>query len=213
MAWDSDLFGDFLKEVGLFWKVLKPIGKTVGNIYSKAADTAQHNEEQDTYDLLERTERGDQDAQFELGQQMINSTSSNDADKMIGLQLIQRAAKQGHIQAKLFLEHNFPNNKATFDYKQDEQETLKNIPLIQTAQEPTALTSPLTTKTTIQVTKTRIGRNGPCPCGSGLKYKKCCGVNADDALISFQSSTEPNETKIPVCKSLFKIFLIWYNVK
>jgi hypothetical protein len=21
----------------------------------------------------------------------------------------------------------------------------------------------------------RIGRNDPCPCGSGLKYKKCCG--------------------------------------
>lgn len=22
---------------------------------------------------------------------------------------------------------------------------------------------------------TKIGRNDPCPCGSGLKYKKCCG--------------------------------------
>ena len=21
----------------------------------------------------------------------------------------------------------------------------------------------------------KIGRNDPCPCGSGLKYKKCCG--------------------------------------
>ncbi|MFP4284609.1 MAG: SEC-C metal-binding domain-containing protein, partial [Desulfovermiculus sp.] len=20
----------------------------------------------------------------------------------------------------------------------------------------------------------RLGRNDPCPCGSGLKYKKCC---------------------------------------
>ncbi|MCK9343663.1 MAG: SEC-C domain-containing protein [Massilibacteroides sp.] len=20
-----------------------------------------------------------------------------------------------------------------------------------------------------------MGRNDPCPCGSGLKYKKCCG--------------------------------------
>jgi len=24
--------------------------------------------------------------------------------------------------------------------------------------------------------KIRIGRNDPCPCGSGLKYKKCCGA-------------------------------------
>ncbi|MCK5595298.1 SEC-C domain-containing protein, partial [bacterium] len=23
-----------------------------------------------------------------------------------------------------------------------------------------------------------IGRNEPCPCGSGKKYKKCCGANA-----------------------------------
>ncbi|MBX3343930.1 MAG: SEC-C domain-containing protein [Nitrospira sp.] len=22
----------------------------------------------------------------------------------------------------------------------------------------------------------KIGRNDPCPCGSGSKYKKCCGA-------------------------------------
>jgi uncharacterized protein YecA (UPF0149 family) len=27
-------------------------------------------------------------------------------------------------------------------------------------------------------TSAKIGRNDPCPCGSGKKYKKCCGVNA-----------------------------------
>jgi SEC-C motif-containing protein len=27
-------------------------------------------------------------------------------------------------------------------------------------------------------TVTRIGRNDPCPCGSGRKYKKCCGGTA-----------------------------------
>jgi SEC-C motif len=26
-----------------------------------------------------------------------------------------------------------------------------------------------------QHTKVRVGRNDPCPCGSGKKYKKCCG--------------------------------------
>lgn len=24
----------------------------------------------------------------------------------------------------------------------------------------------------------KIGRNDPCPCGSGKKYKKCCGKQA-----------------------------------
>ena len=28
-------------------------------------------------------------------------------------------------------------------------------------------------KTIIKAPK--VGRNDPCPCGSGLKYKKCCG--------------------------------------
>jgi preprotein translocase subunit SecA len=30
-------------------------------------------------------------------------------------------------------------------------------------------------KVSIPVKKQQIGRNDPCPCGSGLKYKKCCG--------------------------------------
>lgn len=27
------------------------------------------------------------------------------------------------------------------------------------------------------VRETKVGRNEPCPCGSGKKYKKCCGAN------------------------------------
>lgn len=27
--------------------------------------------------------------------------------------------------------------------------------------------------------KTKVGRNDPCPCGSGKKAKNCCGVKAD----------------------------------
>ena len=26
-----------------------------------------------------------------------------------------------------------------------------------------------------QSNKSKVGRNDPCPCGSGKKYKKCCG--------------------------------------
>ena len=25
--------------------------------------------------------------------------------------------------------------------------------------------------------KDKVGRNDPCPCGSGKKYKKCCGMD------------------------------------
>jgi len=34
-----------------------------------------------------------------------------------------------------------------------------------------------TTQTTPQRLAVRVGRNEPCPCGSGKKYKKCCGRN------------------------------------
>ena len=26
-----------------------------------------------------------------------------------------------------------------------------------------------------KVNKNKVGRNDPCPCGSGKKYKQCCG--------------------------------------
>jgi preprotein translocase subunit SecA len=29
--------------------------------------------------------------------------------------------------------------------------------------------------TTTIVTDKKVGRKEPCPCGSGMKYKKCCG--------------------------------------
>jgi uncharacterized protein YecA (UPF0149 family) len=29
---------------------------------------------------------------------------------------------------------------------------------------------------TEQAKKVKVGRNEPCPCGSGKKYKKCCGI-------------------------------------
>ena len=31
-----------------------------------------------------------------------------------------------------------------------------------------------------QAVSTKVGRNEPCPCGSGKKYKKCCGKNDDE---------------------------------
>jgi len=30
----------------------------------------------------------------------------------------------------------------------------------------------------IRLEHPKVGRNDPCPCGSGKKYKKCCGKNA-----------------------------------
>lgn len=44
------------------------------------------------------------------------------------------------------------------------------------------LKTPKTVKTLVNTNK--VGRNDPCPCGSGKKYKKCCGLRLDTDLVS-----------------------------
>ncbi|HTM43506.1 MAG TPA: SEC-C metal-binding domain-containing protein, partial [Polyangiaceae bacterium] len=38
--------------------------------------------------------------------------------------------------------------------------------------------------------KPRVGRNGPCPCGSGKKYKKCCAL--------WPQCASPNDRSPPI---------------
>jgi len=44
------------------------------------------------------------------------------------------------------------------------------LALIAFTWDPTAAAAPAPTA------PRRVGRNAPCPCGSGLKYKRCCGA-------------------------------------
>jgi len=37
--------------------------------------------------------------------------------------------------------------------------------------------TPGTTARPLAMPQRKVGRNEPCPCGSGKKYKKCCGIN------------------------------------
>ncbi|MFM8829184.1 MAG: SEC-C metal-binding domain-containing protein, partial [Actinomycetota bacterium] len=45
-------------------------------------------------------------------------------------------------------------------------------------EEESAVQAPLpgVVETVVIDEEDRIGRNDPCPCGSGKKYKKCCGA-------------------------------------
>lgn len=40
-------------------------------------------------------------------------------------------------------------------------------------------------------TMTKVGRNDPCPCGSGTKYKKCCLDKRPRQQIVMVGSPEP----------------------
>jgi SEC-C motif len=48
-----------------------------------------------------------------------------------------------------------------------------------------------------------IGRNEPCPCGSGKKYKRCCGVNAAPKLSTPSAPQGPAGAELEALKNQF----------
>lgn len=62
------------------------------------------------------------------------------------------------------------------DAKADYLYTLPQWDAILTDEKRAEITKAFKKSKTV-VKEVRIGRNDPCPCGSGKKYKKCCGAN------------------------------------
>ena len=62
------------------------------------------------------------------------------------------------------------------DAKADYLYTLPQWDAILTEEKRAEITKEFKKSKTV-VKEVRIGRNDPCPCGSGKKYKKCCGAN------------------------------------
>jgi uncharacterized protein YecA (UPF0149 family) len=48
----------------------------------------------------------------------------------------------------------------------------------------TPVVTPETEKHSNPAKTRKIGRNDPCPCGSGLKYKHCCLNRGNNVLLS-----------------------------
>jgi hypothetical protein len=44
------------------------------------------------------------------------------------------------------------------------------------------------------------GRNEPCPCGSGKKFKKCCGISSRDEMPEL-----PSDSKLGFASGTYKI--------
>ena len=61
--------------------------------------------------------------------------------------------------AKIFEENNW---KYQIEVISDEPEDIADLEILLNWPEP-------------KHTEKKVGRNDPCPCGSGKKYKKCCG--------------------------------------
>ena len=61
--------------------------------------------------------------------------------------------------ASIFKEHGW---EYTIEFDKTRSEDVTDLEIL------------LNTPATVTVDK-KTGRNEPCPCGSGMKYKKCCG--------------------------------------
>ncbi len=58
-----------------------------------------------------------------------------------------------------------------------QEEREQRVKELESLKKKVVLSAPSTQSTKQPLKKQKVGRNAPCPCGSGKKYKKCCGKN------------------------------------
>ena len=78
----------------------------------------------------------------------------------------QERAAAAQEQARLAAQQAQQNQKLNVVFKREQ------------VSKPTATSGDGTdsaNRTVRKTAKQKVGRNDPCPCGSGKKYKKCCG--------------------------------------
>ena len=101
--------------------------------------------------------------------------SSKGSDKKVN----QFQFNQKKIKSKPSLKPNQPtipekeNTKVQKEQNKKTEQKKIVLPLIKEPR-PSVINQPNKTVTTVVAKKTP-GRNEPCPCGSGKKYKQCCG--------------------------------------
>jgi len=100
--------------------------------------------------------------------------------------LVEYKREAFHFFKELIEEIKFDTVRLLYNVKivtREEQEKQKEQDRqnVVRGQEVTNILASGPVKSAVQTLKTRtettkkIGRNDPCPCGSGKKYKKCCG--------------------------------------
>jgi len=70
-----------------------------------------------------------------------------------------QSEERGKEVAAIFQEKGWEHK---IEIKPDEPEDISALEMLQNWPKP-------------RVVENKVGRNDPCPCGSGQKYKKCCG--------------------------------------
>jgi preprotein translocase subunit SecA len=93
----------------------------------------------------------------------LRQVKAEDAYKNIGYEQFQRLLST--------IRHDVAHTIYRVRIERKEASQPPPSPMAQVASRGTARPS----KQPVKVAGTKVGRNDPCPCGSGKKYKKCCG--------------------------------------
>jgi len=87
-----------------------------------------------------------------------------------------RQVKLGSVNSPLTLVVNTEQRKKEIEQILLENSLIGNIEMITSEQENIVELEAILNKPKTQTTTQAINRNDPCNCGSGKKFKKCCGV-------------------------------------
>lgn len=91
----------------------------------------------------------------------------------------QKRRREAIAAAKRLAAQKAADAKAESSDSDDEGDVVKNALKRKQVAEPTQTSGDGTDTANKTIRKgKKIGRNDPCPCGSGKKYKKCCGRDA-----------------------------------
>lgn len=115
---------------------------------------------------------------FEMFDQMVNTIREDTVKTLFLVQLRTQPKQVETIAVSAPVKEEDEDEVPTEEEKMPEPEQpkpeFKELKRTQVAK-PTMTSADR--QTTVQRTVKKIGRNDPCPCGSGKKYKKCCGRN------------------------------------
>jgi hypothetical protein len=97
-------------------------------------------------------------------------------DVMALFAMVGRAAPKVASRPSSIFSSNAPPKELSWDDMADEEISLSTAPSAPSAPSAQTAPPPLAAPKPIRRDTPKVGRNDPCPCGSGKKYKKCCGA-------------------------------------
>lgn len=142
-------------------------------------------------ELLQEIERLALEA-YERREEEIGSDLMRQLERMVMLRVVDRRWID-HIDAMADLRQGiglraYGGSNPLLEYQKEaydmfnaliegiKEDVVKYVFRVQVVREPSPQARPITPPKKPQpVRRKKIGRNDPCPCGSGKKYKKCCG--------------------------------------